>query len=53
MLNLLNLLNYFATSVCKGILQVVISTGILKFFAQVFHTDTCTQLIPIFVKKED
>ena len=30
-----NLLNYFATSICKGILQVVISTGVLKIFAQV------------------
>ena len=30
-----NLLNYFATSICKGILQVVISTGEFNFFAQV------------------
>ena len=36
-LNLLNWLNYFATSICKGILQVVdlISTGVFNFFAQV------------------
>ena len=31
----MNLLNYFATSILKGILQVVISTGVLKCFAQV------------------
>ena len=34
-LNLLNLLNYFTTSICKGILHVVITTGVSKLFAQV------------------
>ena len=31
-LNLLNLLNYFATSICKYVIQVVISTGVVEFF---------------------
>ena len=30
-LNFLNLLKYFTTSICNGILQVVISTGVLNF----------------------
>ena len=34
-LNLLNLLNYFATSICTCVIQVVISTGILIFCTQV------------------
>ena len=29
--SLLNLLNYFAASICKSKIQVVIGTGILKF----------------------
>ena len=33
--NLFNLLNHFATSICNYVTQVVISTGILKFFAKV------------------
>ena len=52
---MLNLLNCSATSICKGILQVVISTGVLNFFCTgiYFHIDTGTQLIPVFVKNED
>ena len=29
-LNLLNLLKYFATSICKNVIQVVISTGVIN-----------------------
>ena len=36
-LKLLNLFNYFATSIFKHAMQVVIITGILKFCAQVYH----------------
>ena len=51
-LNLLNLLNHFATSICKYVTQVVLvhwqfCTGIY------FCIDTNTQLTPVFVKKED
>ena len=37
-LNSLNLLTYFAISrsICKYVIQVVISTGMLKFVAQAF-----------------
>ena len=35
MLNLLNLLNYSATSIYQYVIQVVITTGIFKLYAQV------------------
>ena len=47
-------LENFATSICKIILQVVISTDVLNFCTGIyFHIDTGTQLILIFVKRED
>ena len=51
------MLNYFAISICKCTFQVVISSDVLTFFAQVepiyFDNDTGTQLIPVFGKRED
>ena len=35
-LNLLNFSNYSATSICKYVLQILISTGRLRFCAQVY-----------------
>ena len=42
-LTLLNLLYYFATSICNYVIQIVISTGILSFLHR---------YIPVFVKKK-
>ena len=32
----MNLVNYFATSICQYVIQVVLSTGVFKLFAQVY-----------------
>ena len=53
LLHFLNLLNYFATSICKYVIQVVISTGTVKIFAWVFISISYLYLKtrPIFKKK--